>query len=294
MNKLRRMEIFRAVVEAGKFTQAAQNLGLSKSAVSHAISNLETYLGTQLLNRDNRKIQLTSDGESYYEQCCHILSELAALEGNYRDDKQDIDGHISITAPITFGVTRIAPIVGRFMTENPKVDISISLADHSLDLVQAGLDIGIRIGHLSNSSIRARKLTSVQMELYASPDFLKAHPELKTISDLELIDTLRYRWTPKWRFTREGENFTFRPKGRLSSDSGEALVEFAVQGLGVCFMPEFIARTAIEQGLLVRMLPDYEGEWLPVHAVFPPGRHRSARVKKLLDYLVEEFRSDKL
>lgn len=289
MNRLRRMEIFRAVVEAGKFSAGAENLGLSNSAVSQAISDIEAYLGTQLINRDNRKFQLTSDGEAYYRQCCHILSELSAIENIYRQEKSVVDGPISITAPITFGVSKVAPVLDEFLHLNPKVQLSLSLAEHNMDLVQAGLDIAIRIGNLNNSSLKIRKLSDVQLVLCASPEFLEKCPPLKHVKDLELVNTLRYRWTPKWKFTRGGETYIFTPKGTITSDSGEALLEFTIGGQGLSFLPEFIAEPALKSGSLTRVLQNYDGETLPIHLVYPPNRHRPARVEKLSDFMVEKF-----
>lgn len=289
MNKLRRMEIFKAVAEAGKFTRAAENLGLSKSAVSHAIADLETYLGTQLINRDNRQFQLTVDGEIYYEQCSHFLSELNAIENAYREERLKIDGHISLTAPITFGATQLTPLLSSFMHQNPEIEITLSLSEHNLDLVQAGLDMAIRIGHLRNSALRARRIAACAMVLCASPKFLNENPKIEDLHDLSSVNTLRYRWTPKWNFTKAGDKFTYTPKGTIMSDSGDALVEFAAQAHGVCYMPEFIAAPALGDGRLVQILPDYTGVKLPIHIVFPPGRHRPARVKKLTDHLIAGF-----
>jgi len=289
MNRLRRMEIFRAVVEAGKFSAAADNLGLSKSAVSQGITDIEAYLGTQLINRDNRKFQLTRDGEAYYRQCCHILSELSAIENVYRQEKTLVDGPISITAPITFGVSKISPVLNEFLHLNPKVQLSLSLAEHNMDLVQAGLDIAVRIGNLNNSSLKARKLSDVPLVLCGSPEFLKTCPHLEHISDLERVNTLRYRWTPKWNFIRDGQTYSFTPKGSITSDSGEALLKFTVGGQGLSFLPEFIAEPALKSGAIVRVLPDYEGATLPIHLVYPPNRHRPTRVERISDFMVEKF-----
>ncbi len=283
------MEIFKAVAEAGKFTRAAENMGLSKSAVSHAIADLESYLGTQLINRDNRQFQLTVDGELYYEQCSHFLSELNAIENSYREDRPQIDGHISLTAPITFGVTQLTPRLSDFMLQNPDISISLSLSEHNLDLVQAGLDMAIRIGHLQNSALRARRIATCNMLLCASPKFISENRKIEDIHDLNNLNTLRYRWTPKWNFIKSGDRFTFTPKGTIMSDSGDSLVELAARGHGVCFMPEFIALPALQTGRLVRILPDYVGVRLPIHIVFPPGRHRPTRIKKLTDHLIAGF-----
>lgn len=289
MNRLRRMEIFRAVVDAQKFSQAAENLGLSKSAVSHAIADLEAYLGTQLINRDNRQFQLTADGERYNQQCRNILSELSAIENTYRQEKTTVDGHISITAPISFGVSRLSPILTEFLNQNPDVHLSVSLSEQNIDLVQAGLDVAIRIGHLSSSALRARRLSSVKLIMTASPDFIQNNPNIDCLKDLEKLNTLRYKWTPKWNFSRNGKKHSFSPKGSITSDSGEALLKFTVGGHGISFLPDFIVEDDLAKGNIVRFLPDYEGESIPVHAVFPPSRHRAVRITKLTEFLVDAF-----
>lgn len=289
MNKLRRMEIFRAVAEAGRFSLAADKLGLSKSAVSHAIKDLEQFLGVQLINRNNRDFQLTSDGEIYYRQCVHILSEIGAIEESYRQDQASIDGHIALTAPITFGVKRLSPLLSEFLSLNPKIDLSQTLAEHNVDLVQAGLDMAVRIGHQNQSTQPMVQITSVEMIITASPEFIASHPELKTPDDLKNVSTLQYRWTPKWNLSKDGKSFSHSPKGRILSDSGEALAEFTARGMGVSNLPDFIVDDAIESGRVERLFPDYEMERFPVNLVFPASNHRPVRVQKLADFLVQAF-----
>lgn len=289
MNKLRRMEIFRSVAEAKRFSQAAENLSLSKSAVSHAIKDLENFLGVQLINRNNREFQLTGDGEIYYRQCVHILSEIGAIENGYRQDKTAIDGHISMTSPISFGALCLSPILSKFLNENPGIDLTQSLSEHNVDLVQAGLDLAVRIGNQPSSALRIRKLTNTQMIVTASPRFLAEHGEPKTPEDLHGVNTLKYRWVPKWEFTKNGKTTSFTPKGSIMSDSGEALSEFTAQGVGISNLPDFMVEKAIKQGRIVRLFQDYETETLPVQLVFPPNNHRPARVQKLADFLVNAF-----
>jgi len=289
MNKLRRMEIFKAVVDAGQFARAAQNLRLSNSAVSHAISDLEDFLGVQLLSRNTRGFQLTDDGERYYQNCCHILSEINAVENDLRQTSIEVDGPISITAPISYGVNIISPILAKFLQSNPNIDLSVSLSENYVDLVQAGIDMAIRIGRLPNSAMTAQKISTVKLILCASPDFTARHPDLKSLEDLNTVNCFRYRWTPKWNFTHEGSPIIFSPKGSVTSDSGDALLEFVAAGLGVSFLPDFICDDALKKGRIVSILPEYIPETVPVHAVFPPNKQRPVRLQKLLEFLKESF-----
>jgi len=289
MDKLRRMEIFKAVAEAGQFSRAAENLHLSKSAVSHAISDLETYLETHLVTRNTRGFQLTSDGERYYQNCCHILSEVHAFENDFRHFNKSLEGTISLTTPITYGVRIISPLLVEFLKANPLINIDFSLSESNVDLVQAGIDLAIRIGHLSSSASTAHRLTSVSFSLCASPGWIAGNPPVKAIQDLDHVDCLKYRWTPKWNFIHNGKQIAFTPKGSVTSDSGEALREFAIGGHGVCFLPDFIVEDALQSGQLKKLLPDVGYERVPVHAVFPPGSQRPFRVNRLLEFLVDSF-----
>lgn len=285
MDKLRRMQIFKAVAEVGQFTQAAHNLRLSKSAVSQAISDLESYLGSRLISRDNRSFQLTEAGISYYARCTKILAEISELEDEMRNDDHALEGRISLTAPITYGVQVLSPILAEFLRRNPKINLSFSLSESNQDLVQGGLDMAIRIGNLRDSAMIMRSLGKTQMKLCASPKFAANSPDVKNLRDLDDLNCFRYRWTPKWIFKHQGKNVEFVPTGSVTSDSGEALMEFAIGGNGVCFLPDFICGQALKDGKLVEILPDYVGQHIAIQAVFPPNRHMPARVRRLIDFL---------
>jgi len=285
MDKLRRMQIFKAVADVGQFTQAAQNLRVSKSAVSQAISDLESYLGSRLISRDNRSFQLTEAGAAYYAECSRILTEIAELEDEIRNEDHALEGRIHLTAPITYGVQVLSPILAEFLRLNPKVNLSLSLSESNQDLVQGGMDMAIRIGNLPDSAMIMRSLGKTQMKLCASPDFATTHANVKTLRDLKNLNCFRYRWTPKWIFTHGGDEKSFVPTGSLTSDSGEALMAFAIGGNGVCFLPDFICGQALSEGLLVEILPDYVGQYIAIQAVFPPNRHMPARVRRLIDFL---------
>jgi DNA-binding transcriptional LysR family regulator len=289
MDKLRRMQIFKTVAEVGQFTQAAQNLGVSKSAVSQAIADLETYLGSRLIIRDNRNFKLTETGHDYYKNCARILSDINKLEEEMQTKKVELDGRINMTAPITYGVQVLSPILAEFLKENPQIDLSLTLSESNIDLVQAGLDIAIRIGVLTDSALIARKLSSVRLILCASPDFIAEHGRIESLDDLNSRNCFKYRWTPKWKFTKDGKTTTISPKGSVISDSGEALMQLAIGGNGVCFLPDFIVGKALADGQLVEVLPDFQGHSLPIQAVFQSNRHMPARVRGLIDFMAEAF-----
>lgn len=289
MDKLRRMQIFKTVAEVGQFTQAAQILGISKSAVSQAIADLESYLGSRLINRDNRNFQLTDTGTAYFEECTRILTDISALEDDMRVEKAELDGRINMTAPITYGVRVLSPIIADFLKANPQIDMSLSLSESNIDLIQSGLDIAIRIGVLNDSALIARKLSEVRLILCASPGFISEYGDIQNLDDLKTRNCFKYRWTPKWIFTKGSKTTTFLPKGSVISDSGEALMQLAIGGNGVCFLPDFIVGNALADGRLVEILPDHKGHYLPIQAVFQSNKHMPARVRRLIDFMADAF-----
>lgn len=287
MDRFRRMEIFNAVVEAGQFTRAAASLNLSKSAVSHAISDLEKFLGLQLLTRSNRSLQLTDAGKSYYEQSVRILSDVSELESVTRKSDKAVSGRIRLSAPMTYACSSLAPIIAQFMNDNPSVEIELVLTETTLDLVGDGIDLAIRVGNLKDSRLISRKITTMAHIICASPTFLKAHASIHELDQLHDVNCLKFKYTPIWNLIRGGKDYKFTPKGSLVSNSGEALREFAIAGQGVTFLPEFLAGPALLQGKLIRVLPDYAGRKMDVSIVRPPGRHYPLRVRRLSDLIAD-------
>ncbi|PHR92978.1 MAG: LysR family transcriptional regulator [Robiginitomaculum sp.] len=289
MDRLRKMEIFVTVVETGQFTRAASTLGLSKSAVSHAISDLETYLNFQFIRRGTKGVKLTAAGQDYYEQCCRILSDIQELEANVRDVKQVLQGSIRISAPVSFGAYILAPIIAKFSTLHPDINIQLDLTNRFIDLIEEGMDIGIRIANTVDTQLITQPLTRVQMHLCASPDYLARHEHVPDLVGLETLDCLKYSGTPTWQLIRDGQTHVFTPKGPIVSDSGEALREFAIAGKGVTYLPDFLMEAPAKAGSLVRVLPQYEGRALQAYIAFAPTRHRSQRVRRLVEYIAVAF-----
>jgi len=278
------MQIFAAVADTGQFSRAADNLSLSKSAVSHAVKDLEDYLGVQLLVRDNRNLQLTDAGHDYVEQCNRILGDIDELEDVTRHADHAIEGRIRISAPITWGTHNLSPMLGQFMKDNPNVDIVLDLTDRFVDLIQEGGDIAIRIAELADSTMIAKQLTTITMCLCASPAYLKTHP-IKTLGDLRSLNCLQYSYAPTWRIADKDKEIKFTPKGRFESNSGEAIRELAIEGTGVAYLPDFMVEDALIRKSLHEVLPSYNSKSYGIYALFPKNRHRPVRVRRLIDYL---------
>ena len=289
MDRFRRMEIFVAVVEAGQFTRAAEALHLSKSAVSHALTDLEKYLGFQLLIRNNRSLQLTDAGQNYYEQSARILSDIAELESKIRESDRAVSGRIRLSAPLTYASYNLSPIIVAFMIENPEVVVELVLSETYIDLIEEGIDFAVRFGDLKDSGLITRKISETSHVFCASPAFIKQNKGLTDLNALKNVNCLKFTGNPIWRVNKDGRTYNFTPKGTLISNSGEALREFAIAGQGVAFLPSFLADAAIADGRLKQILPKYKASLFDISIVRPPRRHFPLRVRRLIDRIVKEI-----
>jgi DNA-binding transcriptional LysR family regulator len=282
------MEIFVGVVEAGQITRAAEVLKLSKSAVSHGLSDLEKYLGLQLLSRNNRALQLTEAGQSYYEDCKRILSDVGAAEDQVRQTENQVSGNIRLTAPDSFGSYLLTPIFAAFMEENPGITLDLNLTERQVDLVEEGYDLAFRISPAHDEKHITQKLSSVHMVTCASPAYLKQHGSPATIKDLKHHNCLLYVRSPVWHLVKDGRVHEFMPEGNIRTNSGENLRQFAVAGVGIIHLPYFLAYHALAKGRLVEVLPDYQSRRLDGYIVRPAHKHCPARVHSLMEYTINQ------
>ena len=288
MDRFRRMEIFVAVVEAGQITRAAEKLHLSKSAVSHGLSDLETYLGVQLLARNPRSLQLTEAGQGYYDHCKRILVDVETVEEGLRGDEKRVSGHIRITAPDTFGSYLLTPVFSQFMEENPDITLDLHLTERTVDLVEEGFDLAFRIKPTNDSHHIWRRLSTVRMVACASPGYLRNMDKpLLDHKDLKHHSCLKYTRSPTWHFIKNGRNYEFTPNGRITTNSGENLRQFAIANQGIIYSPYFLVYHALLKKRLVQVLPDYESRKLAGYIVRPAHRHCPARVQSLIEFTVD-------
>lgn len=289
MITLRRMQIFEAVVETGQLTRAAKRLGLSKSAVSHSINELEAYLGTQLLIRNNRHLSVTKPGQDYFEHCQRILSDIHAMNAKLRQASTALSGTIRLTAPTTFGSEYLAPIIGEFTNTHPNIDINMELSAEKIDLVKEKMDFAIRISDLKDSALRARKITHIKRYLCASPAYRAQHHHATTIENLSSLNCLKFVGTPVWTLIKDGQEISVTPKGSIVSNSGEAIREMAIAGQGIAYLPAFLYDEAHKAGKLVPFWDDVTGRPIAVNAVFPAQKHKQKHVNVLVDYIVDRL-----
>ena len=291
MARLRRMKIFVTLVESGQFTRAAQQLSISKSTVSQAISDLEAYLGLQLIKRNGRSFQLTEAGQLYYEEALKVLADISDLEDRVRGTSLGMSGQIRITAPDTYGTNVVTPLIVKFMNLYPDVSIEIILTERQTDLVAEGIDLAFRIGPMKDSGLLARKIGSTYLMLCAAPSYLEKYGVPEQLSDLKEHSCLVYSRSPSWVLEEEGRVESFRPKGRVKTTNGENLRDFAVAGLGIACMPELIASDALKRGELVHVMEDIKGANLDIHIVRSPDRHSPARIRGFVDFVLSELGS---
>jgi DNA-binding transcriptional LysR family regulator len=292
LDRLQSMAVFVRVAEQGSFSLAARQLGLSKSAASKHVTALEERLGVRLLNRTTRRLALTEVGAVYRDHCARVVQD--AEEADQAASRQSLTprGRLKVNAPMTFGFLYLGPLLPEFLTLHPAIQIDLSLNDRMVDLLEEGFDLAIRIGRLADSSLIARRLATTGFICAAAPAYLVRAGRPKEPADLGRHNCLRYTYRPQaegWSFARDGQEVTVRAGGNLEVNNGDALRAAARAGLGIVYLPDFIIAADIASGELVRLLSDWQTPRLPVHAVFPPQRHPSAKLRAFVEFLAESF-----
>ena len=292
MDKLTGMAVFARVVEAQSFTAAAAQLGMSRSAVSKAIAGLEDRLGARLLNRTTRRLALTEVGQAFYERCARIVAEAEEAELAVSRLQAAPRGILRLSAPVSFGMLHLASALPDFMRRYPELRVEIDLADRIVDLLEEGYDLAVRIGSLRDSSLIARRLADNHMVLCAAPSYWRRRGKPGEPRELTRHACLTYAYqrTPsEWPFVGPGGRFSVRVDGPLLSNNGDLSLAAALAGLGVAVLPCFLCGSHLAEGRLEAALQD----WLPsaggIHAVYPHGRHLSAKVRAFIDFLVERL-----
>jgi DNA-binding transcriptional LysR family regulator len=279
---------FVRVVETGAFSRAAERMGMAKSIVSRRVARLEEALGARLLTRSAQGAQPTDVGQAYFERASLVLAELDAAQEVVAEAVTQIAGPIRVTAPLSFGVGHLAPALAEFVAAHSKIELDISFDDRTTDLVAAGFDLAVRIGRLKDSSLIARRIAPVRKVALASAAYLERRGIPQRPRDLADHDLLLYG-NEQWRF-RVGDRWeSVRGRPRLRADNGDMLRTAAEAGLGICVLPSFIAAPAFEARTLQPLLRDFPLEEGALHAVMPPGRATTARVRALVDFLVARF-----
>ncbi|MEM7061176.1 MAG: LysR family transcriptional regulator [Pseudomonadota bacterium] len=288
MDRFEDLRAFVQVVESGTLTRAATRLDVATSAVSRRIKDLESRLGTQLLQRTTRQMRLTPSGERFHARASQILQALEEAEAEAGDQAKSLSGPLRIAAPLSFGQSHLTPILIDFAKDHPEVKLDVDFSDRMVDLIAEGHDLAIRIGNLADSSLIARKITDVRMLVCAAPEFWKNHGKPTQAEDLIGLPALCYTGSDRvdiWSYSSpEGHNGTLQMNVALKSTNGNFLCDAAIAGQGVVLQPSFIVHQATAAGQLECALTDHIWPVITVYAVYPETRHLSARARTFIDY----------
>jgi len=285
------VEVFLAVMEHGSFTSAAAALSTTASVLSRAIGRLEARLGQQLMRRTTRRIGLTDAGQRYLEQARGAFGLLREAEQEAQSQSAALSGRVRISAPTTFGHFRLPALLKPFLAQNPEVRLELNITNRNVDLVAEGFDMAIRLGHLPDSGLVARKLEDARLRLVAAPDYLKRAGVPRNLEELAQHVCLpfvlpRTGKLGAWSFRVNGEDVEWQPRSVLEvSDDVLGTVSMAEQGIGICQTYDFIARERLASGRLVELLPELSGRTRPFSLVYAPHRHQSAAVRALINAL---------
>lgn len=289
---MRALRVFVTVVDMGSFSAASDRLDLARGQPSRYLAKLEAHLGTRLMHRSTRRQSLTDAGTAFYQKAVQILQLVQEAEQDLALDTQRVSGRLRLSAPVSFGITHLAPALASFKKAHPEVSLDVTLDDRQVNLVEEGFDMAIRIAASLHPSLVSRPLMAIDLILCAAPAYLSASPELEQPMDLAGHDCLVYTNDPaahEWQFFRQGQRQSVRVHGSVQSDNGEILVAAALAGLGVVLMPRFLCQRELDTGQLVELLPDWKPPGLTVHAVYADRRWVPPRVRALIDFLLARF-----
>jgi len=292
MGQIEDIQVFIRVVEAGGISRAAEQLNLAKSAVSRRLSELEARLKTKLIQRTTRKFNLTDEGRIYYQRAIGLVDSLHELDNSILKNNGDLEGQLSISLPLSFGLLHMTPVIDNFLKQQPKLAMKVELSDSEINLVEEGIDVAFRIGQLHDSTIQARMIVPIKVLFCASPEYLAKHSTPQSLDDLAELEFLEYSLVNSGNFqivNPQGIKETFVSKSRFQSNNGDFLKSMAVAGHGFIVMPSFVCWKELQSGELVSVLDDYSMPEMNGYAIYQQNRYLSPAARSFIDYLVEYF-----
>lgn len=291
MDKLEGMRAFVRVVEAGSFTKAAETLDVSKATVTQLVQQLEANLRIKLLNRTTRKVNVTTAGASYYERVVRLLAELEDIESNLLGESVAPRGLLRVDVPSPFANIILVPALPEFHARFPEIQLDIGASDRKVDLIGDNVDCVVRGGEVADGSLVARRVADLQLGVYAAPSYLRqagtpAHPSDLHGSGHQIIN---YRWTSGLPYTMEKSGERVKVSGRylLTIDDGNAYLTAGLAGLGVLWLPHYMARPHMASGALIPLFTDWRIEPMPLYVAYPPNRYVRKQLRVFIDWIIE-------
>jgi DNA-binding transcriptional LysR family regulator len=296
LDRFQAIAAFAKVVESGSFARAADRIGVSVSAISRQVADLEAHLGARLLNRTTRRLSLTESGSVYYERCVQLLADLEEAEEAVSSTAVAPRGTLRLTASISFGSGYLASAIAEFRERHPQLRFDVELSDRAVDLVDEGLDLAVRIGEIGSQALIGRRVGVSQLVCCASPSYVERSEPLRTPADLAAHACLTYEYSTignQWHFAdAAGAAHEVRVSGPAHANNGAMLAALAVAGVGIILEPDFIVAADVRAGRLVRLLPEYAAPSIGIHVAYPSRRHLSAKVRAFVDFLAARFAQD--
>lgn len=295
MDRLHSMSVFVAVAEEEGFAAAARRLNMSPPAVTRTIAALEAHLGIKLLTRTTRFVRTTNAGQRYLESARSILAQADEADEAAAGVHAAPRGHLAVTAPVLFGSMHVMPGIVEFLTRYPDVSVNAVFLDRAVNLLEEGIDVGVRIGELPDSTMRAIPVGSVRRIICASPDYLAGCPELNEPNNLTaqtIISASPVSPGLEWRLGNARQQISVKVQPRLTASNNAAAIEAALMGFGITRLMSYQVADHLAAGRLVRIFPEYEPPALPVHIIHLEGKQASGKVRALVDVLVEQLRGN--
>ena len=293
MDRLQTMSVFVGVAEEGGFAPAARRLSMSPPSVTRAVSELETRLGCRLFHRTTRSVHLTEAGERYLEDCRRILAEVDEADRHAAGIHAEPRGKVSVTGSAMFGSIIMTPILLDLLDRYPDLSVSTLFVDRIVHVVDEGIDVAVRIADLPDSSLTAIRVGAVRRVLCAAPSYLSKRARLKEPADLDDHDIIHFTsMAParEWVFEHGGKQTRYRPSSRLLVNTAMAAINGAEQGKGITRVLSYMIAPQVKAGTLQIVLPEFEPPVVPVHVVHKEAGYTSARVRAVIDHLVQHLR----
>ena len=290
MDRIDAMQALVAVADLQGFAPAARKLGMSPSGLTRLIAALEERLGARLLQRTTRSVTLTDVGARYLERARRILADVEEAERAAEGERTKPGGRLVVSAPFGFGRLHVSPVVSVYLTRYPDVSADLRLSDRMVNLVEDGVDLAVRIGHLPDSTLVARQVGEMRRIVVASGDYLKRRGEPKTPQDISAHDTIQFGAItagPDWRFIEDDHEIRIAVTPRFSSNSADAAIHYAEQGGGLTRVLAYQAAESLKAKRLRIVLEKFELPAMPIHIVYPTSRLLSAKVRTFIDLVAE-------